>query len=632
MQWDNPKLNWKPEFTFYATDYNRIKNNTLVLYELASRWLGKFDILDMGEDKTYGDHFYADEINTILDNIETINQRTFKVDNGQKLKYSPNGRTMTYIELNKIERMIVNLWDRIRDELVKVELISVKVLIDKPETFTHAMITCVDETDSSKTKSIKVTKGEEIYFSIIGGHKFHVEYSDVEGFIKPFATSSQTAVANSMIEIEANYTYDISAFRATINVTCPNGVVLSCTNGSTTYTQANVNGQHSFMVYKSGTWTITIRKGQLATSTSVYVATSGQTIKVEMAFPKIYGISRRDDSTSSTWSRIDNAVGKTAIASTGYSSGRSDFNNYYPWSEMKRQIFAGGDVMVKIPEFWYKRYVQNDIEYIQIADKPVDGFQKHPGSGCFVGAYKTSPNFTSVANAYQVTSSDTTWRGTARNNAKAKGEGWGIIDIAAISAIQMLYLVEFADNDSQQTIGYGMAYGGDTKQTGTCDNVPGLTGTPSGSSYQTDVVYRGIEGLWGNYTEWVDGLNLYGQDYYISTNWSDYEDNTAVGYVKLSYRRPRISGCITRMGVDPAYPWAILPVEVNNSDSQATNYSHGFYYNDECVTQDGAYWTVSLRGGRTYPNVNKQGLFYFDFSCDTSTPKYGAACRLMYKG
>lgn len=631
MQWIRPKLNWESGDFFYDEDYNRIKNNIMFLHYLAIRLHGDFNIMDMGEDKAYGEYFYADEINKMLDNIEKINKNTVNVSYGQKPTYRDNGRTMTHTELNVIENNIVDLFDRLSDPLSTREIINVQVSIDKPATFTYAIISCVDETDGSKTMSVKVTKSREIGFSIIAGHSYHLEYSNVEGFKKPTNTSSKIAVAKGKSDISVSYTYDLQAFRATINVTCPTGVTLICANGSTIYTQENVNGQHSFMVYKSGTWVITIRKGQLATSTSVYVATSGQIINVEMAFPKIYGISRRDDSTSSTWSRTDNAVGKTAIASTGYSSGRSDFNNCYPWSEMKRQIFTSGDVMVKIPEFWYKRYVQNDIEYIQIADKPVDGFQKHPGSGCFVGAYKTSANFVSVANAQPLTSTDTSSRVNARARARTKGYGWGIIDIATISAIQMLYLVEFANNDSQQTIGYGMAYGGDSKLTGTCDNVPGLTGTPTGSSYQTDVVYRGIEGLWGNYTEWVDGLNSYGQDYYISLNMNNYNDDTTNGYVKLSYRRARLSGCIARMGIDPSHPWAMLPVEVNNSTSQAINYSHGFYYNDECVIGDTSNWHVSLRGGRTYPNMDKQGLFYFDFSPRSFNGAAGATCRLLYK-
>ena len=129
----------------------------------------------------------------------------------------------------------------------------------------------------------------------------------------------------------------------------------------------------------------------------------------------------------------------------------------------------------------------------------------------------------------------------------------------------------------------------------------------------------------------VDGLNSYGQDYYISLNMNNYNDDTTNGYVKLSYRRARLSGCIARMGIDPSHPWAMLPVEVNNSTSQAINYSHGSYYNDECVIGDTANWHVSLRGGRTYPNMDKQGLFYFDFSPRSFNGAADATCRLLYK-
>ena len=194
----------------------------------------------------------------------------------------------------------------------------------------------------------------------------------------------------------------------------------------------------------------------------------------------------------------------------------------------------------------------------------------------------------------------------------------------------MLYLVEFADSDSQRTIGNGMALYGDTQLTGTCDNIPGLTGSPVGHSYQTDVVYRGVEGLWGNYPEWVDGLNVKGRDYYISINRDSYTDYTDNGYTRLIYSASRLTGCISRMGVDERFPWVILPVQVNKSDDEALYYSHGYYYNDECVigSNEGT-WYTSSRGGRTSDNKNKQGLFYFDFS--ESYYDGGTSCRLLYK-
>ena len=84
----------------------------------------------------------------------------------------------------------------------------------------------------------------------------------------------------------------------------------------------------------------------------------------------------------------------------------------------------------------------------------------------------------------------------------------GLIDIAAVSAIQMLMLVEFADNNVQNKIGRGYCDGNSgSLRTGSCDSVPNLTGRPSGTDGKTGVVYRGIEDFWGNVWEWVDGVN-----------------------------------------------------------------------------------------------------------------------------
>ena len=74
---------------------------------------------------------------------------------------------------------------------------------------------------------------------------------------------------------------------------------------------------------------------------------------------------------------------------------------------MVRETLSTGDVMVKIPKFYYQRYRVNNIEYIKVSPVHLNNFVLHP---CFlhnnkeqdyvyIGAYKTSSNNKSVSGA-----------------------------------------------------------------------------------------------------------------------------------------------------------------------------------------------------------------------------------------
>ena len=122
---------------------------------------------------------------------------------------------------------------------------------------------------------------------------------------------------------------------------------------------------------------------------------------------KVYGIMRNVTASSPVWTRTDDAIGFTATASVGTAAGASSFDNCYPWSEIRRETLSTGDVMVRIPRFWYRRYMEGTVEHIQITDKVRDGFSLHPAfnhggvetDSIYVGAYKISSNNKSITGA-----------------------------------------------------------------------------------------------------------------------------------------------------------------------------------------------------------------------------------------
>ena len=124
MAWQTPKTDWYGEVIegvyvgdrFNAVDYNRIKNNLIYLRDLAITVYEGFNIETVSNDKTTADFFYADEINAMERNLDTINNNTLKRNYGTRVTFSANGNTPVYTELNRLESAILDLYDRLSNQ------------------------------------------------------------------------------------------------------------------------------------------------------------------------------------------------------------------------------------------------------------------------------------------------------------------------------------------------------------------------------------------------------------------------------------------------------------------------------------------------------------------------------------
>ena len=125
MAWETPKTDWHGEtdsdgiYTgdrFNAVDFNRIKNNLEYLRELAITMYDDFTINNLGNDRTPKDYFYADEINRLEENLNTINSKSIKRSYGSTPTYYDNGNVMDFTELNRLENAILDLYDRLTNE------------------------------------------------------------------------------------------------------------------------------------------------------------------------------------------------------------------------------------------------------------------------------------------------------------------------------------------------------------------------------------------------------------------------------------------------------------------------------------------------------------------------------------
>ena len=392
---------------------------------------------------------------------------------------------------------------------------------------------------------------------------------------------------------------------------------------------ANSEGYAIFKNLISGEYEIYINDGEYARTEYVNVI-SEYTENINLY--RIYGISRDITLSSTEWAREGDAVGKSAVATIGTVAGYSDFDSCYPWSGIERVTLDTGDVMVKIPKFWYKRFMDGTIDNIMIADRPVDGFTLHPAFNhagveadyVYVGAYETSSTHTSSTGISPKTNISLN---TFRTNAQAKGSGWGVIDISTVSAIQMLILVEFANNNVQNIIGFGYTVQNTSAlKTGSCDNIANLTGAPSNNSGgKYGVVWRGIENLWGNTSCFVDGIISSNRQYYVCNDPSKYTGSSLTDY--------NSTGVTVATNIDSKIITKIYYNESNSSTNylmvpiEASGGSNTTYYCDTCVMQSGL--KIPTYGG-TWASGTSAGLFYLYFNQSSPSTGSNLGSRLIY--
>lgn len=124
-----------------------------------------------------------------------------------------------------------------------------------------------------------------------------------------------------------------------------------------------------------------------------------------------------------------------------------------------------GQVMVEIPKFYYRYSYTGTTHTWYISLYRFQGYEVHPafvknGSEVdyrYIGAYEAwtdgSTKLASVSGQLPTVSQT---RATFRTRAANRGTGWRQLDFYLASAVQLLYLVEYADFNTQSVIGNGI--------------------------------------------------------------------------------------------------------------------------------------------------------------------------------
>lgn len=371
---------------------------------------------------------------------------------------------------------------------------------------------------------------------------------------------------------------------------------------------------------KTGTATITVS----CSGGSNYTAPGNKAISVTAKFVTIYGV-QWDGTSTTKLTRTDAAAGfADPVPAVNNGNGSSPFDNLSPWSGMVKSEDTAAGTLVAIPKFWYKWTKSGNTLKLQIADGATAGFFVSPahadrgdGKGerdvvyvgryhCHTSNYKSQTGGKPKANIT---------RSAARTGIHNLGATIWQFDYAMRLTIQMLYLVEFADWNSQTKIGYGCGNNSGTENMGATDGMTYHTGTKQSNraTYGVGVQYRWIEGLWDNVYDWMDGCYYNSNGMNIIKNPANFSDSSGGSLIG----KPP-GGWISAFEVveKDGIQW-IYPSGNAGGDSTYIPDSWGFYASSPC-----------LRCGGYYDQYLSYGLFYVD--CSSATDADGnIGCRLQ---
>jgi hypothetical protein len=143
----------------------------------------------------------------------------------------------------------------------------------------------------------------------------------------------------------------------------------------------------------------------------------------------------------------------------------------------------------------------------------------------------------------------------------------------------------------------------------------------SNSSGKHPFVWHGIESLYGDVFQFVDGVNINNNQAWVCRDASNYKSNLfAYPYEQLDYTNATSSNYVIALGYDPNHPYAQFPITVGAvGDSQYKDY----YY--QATGQ-----SIARVGGR-WCDGSPAGLFYWRLHNSSSDTHVSIGGRLLKK-
>lgn len=317
------------------------------------------------------------------------------------------------------------------------------------------------------------------------------------------------------------------------------------------------------------------------------------------------------------------------VANFGYANGEEVVNHFdskYPWNGIEEIVDDYGDSWVRIPKFYRVINVENGVvkgrelsEY-KVGD---DWLLNHN----FVNNAGTSLNYVEIAKYQMSLGADGEGRSVAgvypkygltyneaqaavaKLNSREDGYEYFLSNIWTAELLQDLMVVEFANSYTPAVMsGYPNYSSRGYRRTGETDNIPYCSGIQAPTDHANKsscMKYRGIENIYGNGQELIDGVFISNGN--ITVNINGVEQSTPI-------KCPTTQGIVHQLGYDINTD-LVFPTTIKSGGS----YSENFYGNSDADRN------VVYRG-----NYSDSGYGLFSFiPLDQTTKNNSATFRVV---
>lgn len=379
--------------------------------------------------------------------------------------------------------------------------------------------------------------------------------------------------------------------------------------------------------------------------------TASEALHVQTANAFIYGVrvmeNNSNPETSVTY--IEESVGITPASNTSLNG----WANKWPFNKVRNVSFKAGkvikevnknnrkkyidgttvpatvDIFTEIPKVFWK-FTQIDGGYeIRISNIDVDGTYRcyaHTVNGkekdhIYVGTYLGSFGALSRSGQYPSTNSFN----TCKHSCRESGAGYQMMPFYTWSLLQILFIIAFKHRDADVVLGRGATMGGNgakQAQNGLTDEKGFIYGSKNMSYGLTDgVTFIGIENLWGNYYQCIDGFYSDSNgNIYVSQKNADFDNKS--NYVKVGQQTTaNRDGYITK--VRATTESCFLPLTIGGGSSSTYYCDKGACYKNSNYAKVGGY----------YYSPYEDGIFNFQSVTDDPDGNYTSqGFRICYLG
>ena len=356
-------------------------------------------------------------------------------------------------------------------------------------------------------------------------------------------------------------------------------------------------------------------------STKLNKITYNGTVVFEKTTAQIWGVSGLGNSNPTLTRTYDN-VGKYFMENMNTGEITTTFDTEFNFET----VVQNGNTMIKIPTF-YKRFdtiTNGQITAFSISKSKVnDDFKPYP---CFVKQDGTVMDYILVSKGKATgTSSKATCvsgespltgltRAQMRAAARANGTGWQQFDWMVLQLLRDLFCVVFATTNAQ-SIFKGRTNESNAATVGGTWNIS----TPCGWNKTTmQNRFFGIEDVFGNVSDWCDGITFSGSTIYSTTDYNHFTDGTS--NMVNSGSRPTSSGYISALNYITNQPFLNYPSAASGGETQ-------YYCDYEGYSSSGV--VLSVGGSWGYGAV--AGLWCSDGRNDASHSYSDIGGRLVYR-